>query len=64
MAGGKTAVVTGAGTGVGRAVALTLLRSGWNTVLCGRRANLLDETLAARKPVLSYRDPETAQAAE
>lgn len=46
MAAGKTAIVTGAGTGVGRAVAATLLANGWNTVLCGRRANLLDDAVA------------------
>lgn len=38
-----TAVVTGAGTGVGKAVATTLVKAGWNVVFVGRRANLLDE---------------------
>jgi NAD(P)-dependent dehydrogenase (short-subunit alcohol dehydrogenase family) len=46
MAAAKTAIVTGAGTGVGRAVAITLLKNGWNTVLVGRRGALLDETAA------------------
>jgi NAD(P)-dependent dehydrogenase (short-subunit alcohol dehydrogenase family) len=32
-----TAVVTGAGSGIGRSVAQALLRDGWNTVFCGRR---------------------------
>ena len=41
-----TAVVTGAGTGVGKAVATTLVKAGWNTVFVGRRANLLDEAVA------------------
>ena len=42
MAGRKIAVVTGAGTGVGRAVTLTLMREGYAVVLAGRRKELLD----------------------
>jgi NAD(P)-dependent dehydrogenase (short-subunit alcohol dehydrogenase family) len=42
MAGRKVAVVTGAGTGVGRAVALALMREGYAVVLAGRRKELLD----------------------
>ncbi len=41
-----TAVVTGAGTGVGKAVAITLVKAGWNVVFVGRRANLLEEAVA------------------
>ena len=33
----KVAIVTGAGTGVGRAVALALLQEGYAVVLAGRR---------------------------
>ena len=44
MANG-TAIVTGAGTGVGKAVATALLKAGWNTVLCGRRKAVLDEAV-------------------
>ena len=40
----QTALVTGAGTGVGRAAALALLNAGWNVTLVGRRAAPLDET--------------------
>ena len=40
----KIAVVTGAGTGVGRASALALLASGWTVALAGRRADALAET--------------------
>jgi NAD(P)-dependent dehydrogenase (short-subunit alcohol dehydrogenase family) len=47
MANGKTAIVTGAGTGIGKAVATALLATGWNTVFVGRRKNLLDEAIAA-----------------
>jgi NAD(P)-dependent dehydrogenase (short-subunit alcohol dehydrogenase family) len=42
----KVAVVTGAGTGVGRAAALALLGGGWSVVLTGRRAEPLAETVA------------------
>lgn len=46
MCNGKTAIVTGAGTGIGKAVATALLRAGWNTVFCGRRRPLLEEAIA------------------
>ena len=41
----KTAVVTGAGSGVGRAVALKLAQEGWRVAILGRRAEALDETV-------------------
>ncbi|MBT3150842.1 SDR family oxidoreductase [Streptomyces sp. CHD11] len=46
------AVVTGAGSGIGRAVAVELLRAGWSVALAGRRKETLEETaaLAAREP--------------
>ncbi|MCX3288450.1 SDR family NAD(P)-dependent oxidoreductase [Streptomyces sp. NEAU-H22] len=40
------AVVTGAGSGIGRAVAVELLRTGWSVALAGRRAETLEETAA------------------
>jgi NAD(P)-dependent dehydrogenase (short-subunit alcohol dehydrogenase family) len=40
------AVVTGAGSGVGRATALLLLEAGWGVALVGRRADALRETAA------------------
>jgi NAD(P)-dependent dehydrogenase (short-subunit alcohol dehydrogenase family) len=40
---GKVAIVTGAGTGVGRAAALALLRAGYRVALAGRRAEPLDK---------------------
>jgi len=43
----KVALVTGAGSGIGRAVALALLKSGYDTVLAGRRRDPLDATLSA-----------------
>jgi len=41
------AVVTGAGSGIGRAVAHRLMGAGYVTVLAGRRRAALDDTLAA-----------------
>ncbi len=40
----KIAVVTGAGTGVGRAAALALMNTGFTVVLAGRRLDMLEET--------------------
>jgi len=40
----KVAVVTGAGSGVGRAAALALLAAGWTVALAGRRVDALAET--------------------
>ncbi len=41
----KVAVVTGAGTGIGKAAALALIKDGYRVVLAGRRAVLLDEVM-------------------
>ena|SRR5882672_9070366 len=41
---GKTAIVTGAGTGIGRSVALAFLKDGYRVALAGRRKDMLDET--------------------
>lgn len=41
---GKIAVVTGAGTGIGRAVSLALLKNGYSVALTGRREKPLEET--------------------
>jgi len=42
----RTAIVTGAGSGIGRAVALGLLADGYHVALAGRRADALAETAA------------------
>src|SRR4051812_22051284 len=46
-ANGKTALVTGAGSGIGRATALALLREGYAVVLAGRRPGALQQPVPA-----------------
>jgi NAD(P)-dependent dehydrogenase (short-subunit alcohol dehydrogenase family) len=46
----KIALVTGAGTGIGKAVSLALLRSGYAVVLAGRRRELLEGTANEAAP--------------
>ena len=43
----KVAIVTGAGSGIGRATALALLKDGWKVALAGRRADALEATRSA-----------------
>ena len=47
---GKIALVTGAGTGIGRAVSLALQSVGYTLVLAGRRAQELEKTAALATP--------------
>lgn len=42
---GKVAIITGAGSGIGRSSALHLLKDGYSVVLAGRRQEPLDETI-------------------
>ncbi|MDO4905642.1 MAG: SDR family oxidoreductase [Lautropia sp.] len=42
---GKVAIITGAGSGIGRAVTLAFLAAGYRVALAGRRQNTLDETV-------------------
>ena len=42
----RIAIVTGAGSGIGRAVSLALLKSGWSVALAGRRAEALGAVAA------------------
>jgi NAD(P)-dependent dehydrogenase (short-subunit alcohol dehydrogenase family) len=46
----KIALVTGAGSGIGRATALALLHEGYAVVLAGRRPEALEETAALAGP--------------
>ena len=41
----RVAIVTGAGSGIGRSTALAFFRSGYSVVLAGRRSELLNQTL-------------------
>lgn len=66
----RVAIVTGAGSGIGRAVAVTLLGAGYRVALAGRRAEALQETAelskAAAEDVLAVQcdvgDPESVKA--
>ena len=49
ISNGKIALVTGAGSGIGRAVSLALQSDGYSVVLAGRRAAELERTAAAAK---------------
>ena len=40
----RVAIITGAGSGIGRATALNLLADGWSVALAGRRPGALEET--------------------
>jgi len=50
IASGKVAVVTGAGSGVGRAVAFALISAGYSVVLAGRRNAELERTATLAEP--------------
>jgi len=50
MSPNKIALVTGAGSGVGRAVSLALQAEGYSVVLAGRRAAKLEQTAASASP--------------
>jgi NAD(P)-dependent dehydrogenase (short-subunit alcohol dehydrogenase family) len=46
----KVAIVTGAGTGIGKSTALALLREGYSVVLAGRRVEPLERTMKEAGP--------------
>jgi NAD(P)-dependent dehydrogenase (short-subunit alcohol dehydrogenase family) len=62
----RTAVVTGAGSGIGRAVAGALLDAGYQVALAGRRETTLAETAAGRPAAFPVRadvtDPDSVSA--
>ncbi len=65
----RTAIVTGAGSGIGRAAALALLADGWQVALAGRRAEPLQQVadesgVGARALAVptDVTDPQAAQA--
>jgi len=47
MSSAKVAIITGAGSGIGKASGITLVRNGWNTVFTGRRLDVLEEAAKA-----------------
>src|ERR1700730_4774510 len=53
----KVALITGAGTGIGKAVALALMKEGYAAVLAGRRREKLEETANEGRPARSLAVP-------
>ncbi len=57
----KIAVVTGAGSGIGKAAAVALITDGWHVVLAGRRVDRLEQAIAeasdARRAAAGETDP-------
>jgi NAD(P)-dependent dehydrogenase (short-subunit alcohol dehydrogenase family) len=47
----KVAIVTGAGSGIGKAAAVALLAAGYNVVFAGRRSDALDAAIASAGPL-------------
>ncbi len=52
----KVALVTGAGSGIGRAVAQTLNQNGYRVVLAGRRRDALEETAVGSSMIVAPTD--------
>jgi NAD(P)-dependent dehydrogenase (short-subunit alcohol dehydrogenase family) len=52
QANGRVALVTGAGSGIGRAAAIALQEAGYAVVLAGRRVETLEQTAAHRTNML------------
>ena len=66
---GKTALVTGGGTGIGEAIAIDLAKAGVEVTICGRRTAPLEDTVSqieakggkARFLVADMTDPEAIE---
>jgi NAD(P)-dependent dehydrogenase (short-subunit alcohol dehydrogenase family) len=58
----KVAVVTGAGSGIGRAVARAFLEAGYDVALAGRRREALEETGSGLVVPTDVRDPDAVAA--
>ncbi len=56
MSDAKTILITGAGSGIGRATARSFLSAGWNVALMGRRAEALAETADGQPALLLAAD--------
>ena len=55
----RIAVVTGAGSGVGRATAMALMKDGWTVALAGRRRDALEETAGLVQAASRWSSPPT-----
>ena len=49
----KVAIVTGASRGIGRAIAETFVREGARVVICGRKAETLEEVAREMGPAVT-----------
>lgn len=61
---GKIALITGAGSGIGRATAVTLLGEGYSVVLAGRHAETLEQTAALANTAASRTLPIVADVSD
>src|SRR4051812_9462688 len=55
----KIAIVTGAGTGIGKATAVALFANGWHVVFAGRRVDRLEHAIAEAADARRGRAPDT-----
>ncbi|AMP14261.1 SDR family oxidoreductase [Collimonas pratensis] len=60
----KIALVTGAGSGIGKHIALALLRNDYSVVLAGRRITALEETMAAAGALAAHALPVSADVSD
>jgi len=53
---GKTALITGSGTGIGQAIAKKFVENGASVIILGRRREPLDETLPILEKIISEKN--------